>query len=73
MRAALPIVIDHAFDDLGLHRLEADADPRNARSLRLLEDLGFTREGYLRERHLIGGERQDSVLFGLLRSDWRRG
>jgi RimJ/RimL family protein N-acetyltransferase len=73
MRAALAIVIDHAFDELGLHRIEADADPRNVRSVRLLGDLGFAREGYQRERYRIGGERQDSVLFGLLAYDWRGG
>ena len=72
IREALPLVIDHAFGPLGLHRIEADADPRNVRSLSLLESLGFTREGRQRERYLAGGERQDAVLYGLLESEWRR-
>lgn len=72
MRRTLPVVFDHAFSSLGLHRLEADVDPRNDRSLRLLEQLGFEREGYLPERHLIGEERQDSVLLGLLAANWQR-
>jgi RimJ/RimL family protein N-acetyltransferase len=42
--------IDFAFEDLGLHRLEADTHPDNAASLRSLERLGFRREGLLRER-----------------------
>lgn len=67
---ALPPVIDFAFERLGLHRLEADADPRNQASLRVLERLGFRREGLLRERYLQGGEAQDAVFFGLLRRDW---
>jgi RimJ/RimL family protein N-acetyltransferase len=64
-------VIDHAFTDLGLHRLEADTHPDNAASTRSLERLGFRREGRLRERWLVGGEFSDSVLWGLLATDWR--
>src|SRR5688500_15239896 len=67
---AVSALITFAFETLDLHRLEADADPRNDRSLRLLEQLGFRREGYLRERYHVGGELQDAVLLGLLRSDW---
>lgn len=70
MSDTLPVLVDHAFDALGLHRLEADVDPGNVRSLRLLRRLGFRREGYLRERHLVDGERQDSVLLGLLADEW---
>jgi RimJ/RimL family protein N-acetyltransferase len=65
----LPVVIRFAFEELGLHRIEADVDPRNTASLRVLERLGFRREGYLRERYHGCGEVQDSVLLGLLRSD----
>jgi ribosomal-protein-alanine N-acetyltransferase len=67
---AVAALIAFAFERLGLHRLEADTDPRNERSLRLLERLGFRREGYLRERYYVGGERQDTVLLGLLRPEW---
>lgn len=70
---ALPPVIEFAFDRLGLHRLEADADPRNEASLRVLERLGFRREGLLRERYFQEGEAQDAVVFGLLRREWRGG
>jgi ribosomal-protein-alanine N-acetyltransferase len=66
---ALGALLRFAFDELALHRIEADADPRNERSLRLLERLGFRREGLLRERYLVGGELQDAVVFGLLRRD----
>ena len=64
-------VIEFAFDDLGLHRLEADTHPGNAPSLRSLERLGFRREGLLRERWNVAGEVSDSVIFGLLESEWR--
>lgn len=71
MGEALPLLLRHAFEDLEFNRLEADVDPRNAASLHLLEKLGFRREGYLRQRYLQFGERQDSVLLGLLAEDWR--
>jgi len=71
MPDALTALIDHAFGEMNLHRIEADVDPRNSASLRLLERLGFRREGYLRERYFKDGEIQDSVMFGLLRSDGR--
>jgi RimJ/RimL family protein N-acetyltransferase len=67
---AVTTVVAFAFERLDLHRLEADADPRNDRSLRLLERLGFEREGCLRERYYVEGERQDAVLLGLLRPAW---
>ncbi|MCC2980379.1 GNAT family N-acetyltransferase [Sphingomonas sp. IC4-52] len=55
----------------GARRVFADTDPDNARSIALLVDLGFQREGLLRaewETHI--GVR-DSVIWGLLRDEWR--
>ena len=71
LKEALPALLDHAFRELALHRIEADVDPRNAPSIHLLERMGFQREGYLRERYLLGGEVQDAVVFGLLEEEWR--
>jgi RimJ/RimL family protein N-acetyltransferase len=70
MRAALPVLLRFAFERLGLHRVAADVDPRNVPSIRLLEWLGFRREGYLREHYRVGGEIQDAVVYGLLRSEF---
>jgi [ribosomal protein S5]-alanine N-acetyltransferase len=71
MPDALAVLIDHAFRDMGLHRIEADVAPRNTVSLRLLERLGFRREGHLRERYFKDGEIQDSIMLGLLQTDRR--
>ena len=71
MGEALSALIEHAFGVLKLRRLEADVDPKNASSLRILGRMGFQREGLLRERWNVGGEIQDSVLLGLLARDWR--
>jgi len=70
MHEALTALIEFAFGDMDLRRLEADTDPRNAASIRALERLGFAREGLLRERWLVAGEVCDTAFLGLLRSDW---
>ncbi len=72
MREALGALLDFGFGEWNFHRIEADVDPRNEPSLRLLEGLGFQREGFLRERWLANGETQDTVLLGLLQKEWRR-
>lgn len=71
--AALRALLDFAFGALRLHRVEADVDPRNAASIRVLERLGFVREGCLRERWHLQGEVQDAALYGLLAREWRAG
>ncbi|HLA13289.1 MAG TPA: GNAT family protein [Pyrinomonadaceae bacterium] len=60
------------LNELYLHRLEADVDPRNVKSIKTLERLGFTREGYLRERWQVNGEIQDALFYGLLKPEWQR-
>ena len=71
MHEAMQALVDHAFRVMQLHRLEADIDPRNAESAKSLARLGFTHEGLLRERWIVGGEISDSALYGLLASEWR--
>jgi len=63
---ALRLVLEHAFGPMQLRRLEADVDPRNLASCRLLERLGFRREGLLRARWHVAGEDCDSAIYGLL-------
>jgi [ribosomal protein S5]-alanine N-acetyltransferase len=70
MAEVLPALLAFAFDTLDLHRIEADVDPRNERSIGLLERLGFMREGHQRERYRVSGEIQDAALYGLLRPEW---
>jgi len=70
MNEALVAVVDFAFGPLRLHRLEADADSRNAASCRALERLGFQREGLLRERWIVNDEISDTAFYGLLEREW---
>ncbi len=71
MSEAARAVVDCGFDLLQLHRIEAEIDPRNTASARVLERLGFVREGLLRERRMIDGEISDGAIYGLLRTDRR--
>ncbi|CAN5826363.1 GNAT family N-acetyltransferase [soil metagenome] len=70
MNEALQALLAFAFEELALHRIEADVDPRNRNSIRTVERLGFKQEGYLRERWQVNGEIQDSLFYGLLRPEW---
>ena len=63
---AVRLALGFAFGALGLHRVEADVDPRNTASILLLERIGFAREGVLRERWRVGDDVQDSAIYGLL-------
>jgi RimJ/RimL family protein N-acetyltransferase len=69
---ALRAALAHAFDSLRLRRVEADVDPRNTPSCRLLERLGFRLEGLLRARWRVAGEICDSALYGLLAPEFLR-
>ena len=64
-------VLRWAFDTLDLNRVQAEADTRNVASARVLEKVGFVREGTLREDCIVNGDVSDSWVFGLLRREWR--
>jgi RimJ/RimL family protein N-acetyltransferase len=69
---ALRMALGHAIDTMRLRRVEADVDPRNAPSCRLLERLGFRLEGLLRSRWRVAGEICDTALYGLLAPEFVR-
>jgi ribosomal-protein-alanine N-acetyltransferase len=71
MREGLQLVIDRAFRELGLHRLEANIQPRNRRSIALVEGLAFQREGNARGFLKIGNRWRDHERWALLKQDWR--
>lgn len=70
MSEAITALLEDSFPRMDLHRIEADVDPRNLSSIRLLERMGFQKEGYLRERWHVDGEIQDALYYGLLRREW---
>lgn len=64
-------VLRYLFEDRAKHKVCADCDTRNDASWRLLERLGFTREGTLRGSYREGDEWSDEYLYGLLARDWK--
>jgi RimJ/RimL family protein N-acetyltransferase len=66
------LLLQFAFDTLGVQRLEARAMAANARANAVLRRLGAAEEGHLRRSFLLGGEYHDDVLWALLANDWRR-
>jgi ribosomal-protein-serine acetyltransferase len=68
MTRAVKALIDHAFGELGLHRVEIRAAAENRRSRAIPERLGFEQEGILREAERVGERYQDLVVYGLLAS-----
>ena len=71
MHEALTALLEYAFVERGLNRLEADIDPLNLGSANALVRLGFRQEGLLPERWIVGGHVSDSALYGLLRREWQ--
>jgi RimJ/RimL family protein N-acetyltransferase len=68
---AARLVVDFAFDTIGVHRLEARAAIANGRGHGALRKLGAVREGVLRSSLLRGGQYLDQILWTILDSDWR--
>ncbi len=64
-------VLRWAYATLDLNRVQAEADTRNIASARVLEKLGFVREGTLRQDCIVNGEVSDSWVYGLIAEDRR--
>jgi ribosomal-protein-alanine N-acetyltransferase len=73
MTEGLARVVSHAFGRLGLHRLEANIQPANLASRRLVRRLGFRREGRSPRYLRIAGAWRDHERWAILREEWRRG
>jgi ribosomal-protein-alanine N-acetyltransferase len=71
MTEALRIAVTDAFGRLKLHRLEANIQPGNVASIRLVRRLGFTREGFSRAYLKIGGRWRDHERWAILKPHWR--
>jgi ribosomal-protein-alanine N-acetyltransferase len=72
MREAMPLVLQHAFIDLKLHRIEANIQPGNHASIALARGAGFQREGFSPRYLKIGGRWRDHERWAILADEWRR-
>jgi RimJ/RimL family protein N-acetyltransferase len=67
---ALALLLDHVFDAHDARGVEARVFSHNDASQALLDRLGFTREGELRENRFVEGAYRDEYVYGLLREEW---
>jgi ribosomal-protein-alanine N-acetyltransferase len=67
---AAKLMLDFAFDTLGLHRVQARCGPNNTASQAGLEQLGFKREAHLRDDVFTNGAWRDSLQFAILDHEW---
>ncbi len=67
---AVTLVAEHCFNEVGLHRLEANIRPENAASLRVVDKVGFVAEGRRRRYLAIDGDYRDHLSYALLAEDF---
>lgn len=70
MKEALGAIIKLGFHEMSLNRIQALVEPKNSSSVGLLEKIGFSREGILREYEYLRGSFKDVVMLSMLRSDF---
>ncbi len=71
MTEALQLMLQYAFGDLKLHRLEANIQPGNTASIALVKRAGFVLEGFSRRYLKIGGRWRDHERWALIAEDWK--
>jgi len=70
MTEAVSLILKFAFDELGLHRIEANVQPNNLPSIAVLRRCGFTKEGFSRRYLKIGGRWRDHERWAIIKEDW---
>ena len=71
MREGMALVLQRAFTELRLHRIEANIQPGNHASIALAKGAGFRREGFSPRYLKIGGRWRDHERWAILADDWR--
>jgi RimJ/RimL family protein N-acetyltransferase len=67
---AIYLMMRHAFEDLGVRRLEWKCDALNAPSRRAAERFGFTFEGVFRQHMIVKGRNRDTAWYAIIDRDW---
>lgn len=72
MSEALIAILAFGFNEMGLNRIEAYVADDNEPSLKLLKKFNFKKEGVLRQHYAVNGIAEDSILFSLLKEEFKR-
>ncbi|HEX5567543.1 MAG TPA: GNAT family protein [Streptomyces sp.] len=70
---AARVIIDWAFEERGIHRVEWLVSAANEASIAVAQRLGMTQDGVLRESYLYRGKRHDMEVWSVLAPEWRAG
>ena len=65
------IMVDYLFLSKDIGRIQAQTDPRNIASQKVLEKVGFKKEGTLRKNFFTRGEWRDAYVYSILREEWK--
>jgi len=68
---ALQLMVDYLFLAKEVHRVQANTDPENKASQRILEKVGFKREGVSRRSNFVRGQWRDECHYSILREEWK--
>lgn len=69
---ALKVILDIAFNQFNFHSLEADVNPANNPSIKLITKMGFIKEAHFRENYFFRNSFLDSAIYSLLKKDYLR-
>ena len=68
---ATQLMVDYLFLSKDIARVQAQTDPRNIASHKVLEKVGFKKEGTLRKSFFMRGEWRDAYIYSILREEWK--
>ena len=71
MQEAFNKVLEFGFNSMNLHSIEANVNPENKASIKLLERNNFIREAYFRENYFFDGKFLDTAIYSLLAQDYK--
>ena len=66
VKEAIDAVVEYGFREIKIHSIEANVNPNNKASLKLLEKAGFTQEGYFKENYFYNGKFYDSAIYSVV-------
>jgi RimJ/RimL family protein N-acetyltransferase len=64
-------MVDYLFLSRDTARIQAHTDPRNVASQKVLEKVGFNKEGTIRKFMFMRGEWRDAYIYSILREEWK--